>query len=428
MNGLKITILQGTTLDQKKEYFYDRKYQSIIIGCDPEACDISFPEHYRDAGVGNEHIAFKRSLGRYQVDLNTDNFVLINGEVPFEDQEITGVAKVQLGENVTIEIEVVDQRKQPHQKKGKNPQPGEQIKWAKRYLRLLFVIIIGLFAAAVYFSDILNRLESNIQVSDENIQRVTDRLQNLSSTLNKIETQTDGITRATIDTVSRSVYLVLVRNSIGGEQPTGTAWVVEGGRLATNAHVARIMETLKSDEEMIVRSPVAPYRSHAVKETLIHPGYAIFNDIWEDYLPCQKVGNKLGLFRTINPADVAILYVEDNEGLSSPLPLATMDELASIEPGMAIAFVGYPSESLLPGNNKKPVPVAQQDEIIRITDFFQTRQNELPNRLIHHGLPVTGGASGSPMFDAEGKVIGVISSMNVSPGNRYGARSPTLLM
>jgi hypothetical protein len=101
-----------------------------------------------------------------------------------------------------------------------------------------------------------------------------------------------------------------------------------------------------------------------------------------------------------------------------------MEELASIEPGMAVAFVGYPSESLLPGNNKKPVPVAQQDEIIRITDFFQTRQNELPNRLIHHGLPVTGGASGSPMFDAEGKVIGVISSMNVSPGNLYGARSP----
>lgn len=422
MNGLKITILQGVTVDQKKEYFFDQQHQYIAIGCDPEACDITFPEYYRDAGMGNEHIAFKRSLGRYQVDLNTDHYVAINGDVPFEDQEIAGTATIQLGESVTIEIQVIDQRTQPHQTRGKNPQPGEQIKRAKKYLWVSFVIIIGLLGAAVYFNGHIIGLESNIQVSDENIQRVTDRLQELSASLNRVETQAHSITRDTIEKISQSVYLVLIRNNAGGEQPLGTSWVIEGNRLATNAHVARAMAKLKSDEEMIVRSPVAPYRTHIVKDTLLHPGFAVFNEIWKDYLPCQKVGNKLALFETVGPADVAILYLEDDDGLSPPLPLATMDELTSIEPGMAVAFVGYPGESLLPGNNKKPVPVAQQDEVIRVTDFFQTRQNELPNRLIHHGLPVTGGASGSPMFNAEGKVIGIISSMNIA--RSFGSRSP----
>lgn len=422
MNGLKITLVQGETIDRRQEYFFDHRKSTIVIGCDPEVCDIAFPEQYKDIGIGNEHLGFKRSLGRYQIDLNTDHYVSIDGDTPFEDQEISGAATVQLGESVVIRIEVIDERKPPVRKRGMNPQPGEQIKKTKKYLLISFVIILGLAVAGVYFNGHLIDLESNVQVSDENIRRVTDRLKDLSFTLDTVEKEADSIARETIDTISRSVYLVLIRNSSGGERPAGTAWVIAGGRLATNAHVAALTEDLAPDEELVVRSPVAPYRTHAVKDVLVHPGYESYLEIWNDYLPCQKVGTILKAFRTIQPADVAILYPEDAEQLNPPLPLANMEELSAIEPGMKVAFVGYPSESLLPGNNKKPAPVAQQDEVIRITDFFQTRQSESPNRLIHHGLPITGGASGSPMFNSDGKVIGIVSSMNIN--SLFGSRSP----
>ncbi|EGB15569.1 hypothetical protein DND132_2365 [Pseudodesulfovibrio mercurii] len=422
MTGLKISILQGTTSDRKTEYYFDHRHQMVVVGCDAESCDISFPERYRDTGMGNEHIAFRRSLGRYQVDLNMDNHVLIDGETPFEDQEIAGTATVQLGEDVIIEVEVIDERRQPKNNTGRNLQAGEQVQRTNRHLRTLLVFLVLLGAAMLYIGEHQFWLESDIHVSDDNVQRVAARLDAISATLTQVKGQADGIPREVIEGISRSVYLILVRNSGGGEQPAGTAWVIEGNRLVTNAHVAGQLERLKPQEEMIARSPVAPYRSYVIKDAFIHPGYAAFGDLWSGYWPCQKVGDKLSLFKTTTPADVAILYPENPEDLGRPLPLATMEELSAIGPGMPVAFVGYPMEALLPGNNKKPAPVAQQDEIIRVTDFFQTRRDDFPNRLIHHGLPVTGGASGSPMFTAEGKVIGIISSMNVSPGT--WARTP----
>lgn len=416
MIGLKITIIKGSTTDNCTEYFFDHQHRYIVLGCDPAICHVSFSEKYKQLGIGNEHLAFKRSLGRYQIDLNTDHFVTIDGAIPFEDQELNGTATISLGEEIIIAIEVIDQRQQPHLSGKKILQPGAQVRKNTHYLRFALLVCVSLVVAIVFFNSNLLGLRSNLEVSEENIQRVVTNLKSLSHEVDRVERLSDVITQETINRVSNSVYLVLVRNSDGAEVPAGTAWVIDDKRLATNAHVAMIYESLKAEEELIVRASIRPYRTHVVSRIELHPGYKRFPELWQEYLPCQKVRDKLVPMKTASPADVALLTLKNTEWLNPPLSLATPEELGLIEAGMKVAYIGYPSESLLPGNNKKPVPVAQQDEVIRVTDFFQTRIQNGPNRLIQHGLPITGGASGSPMINAAGKVVGLISSMNVSRG------------
>lgn len=419
MNGIKITIIDGHTVNNKSEYFFDQRHNYIVLGCDPEVCDIVFPEKYKMSGVGNEHMAFKRSLGRYQLDLNTDHFVTVDGSPPFEDQELTGTATICLGEEILISIEIIDDRQQPHLNGKIIPQPGTQLKKTTNYLKGAIALTITLICLILFLNSNLLNIKASVTVSEESIQQVAENLAILSGELDKIERQAEHIPLDTIAKTSDSVYLVLVRNSKGAEKAAGTAWVIDDRHLVTNAHVAIASEHLKADEELIVRAPTPPYHSYEIKEIRLHPGYKHFIESWKEYLPCQMSGDKLIPMKTVTPADVALLTVDTKAQLNPPLKLASVEELEQLTPGTKVAFTGYPSEALLPGNNHKPVPVTHQDEIIRITDFFQTRWGNGNNRLIQHGLPITGGASGSPMINATGKVVGVISSMNISRSN-YG--------
>lgn len=414
MIGLKVTITKGSTVSNETEYFFDQEHRYIVLGCDPNVCDIVFIEDHREQGVGNEHIAFKRSLGRYQLDINTDHYVVINGEAPFEDQEIAGKSIVGLGDSVTLEIEVIDNRKNTSYSGKKLIQPGAQVKKNKRYIWGAFSGIAILSLALFMFSNNLFEVEKNITVTQENINQAVKNITDLSAELDRVEVLADTISQATIQKVTQSVYLVLIQNNEGGERPAGTAWVFSDSQLATNAHVAAAFSKLKENEQLIVRSSIAPYKTHVVKNALLHPGFERFQTLWNSYLPVQKMGERLIKMVTASPADVAILELTSSEGLNPPIPLANLDELDQILPGKKVAFVGYPSEKLLPGDMKRPSPVVQQDEIVRVTDFFLNKQANENNRLIHHGLPLTGGASGSPMFNSKGEAIGLISAMNIS--------------
>ena len=418
VSGIKFTVLEGETADGTKEFFFDSSVRDIVIGHDPIACQIVLPEASIEDGIGAEHIGFRRSLGRYQVDLNTALYVEIDRRRPIEDMELEKVHEVKLGKRLKLRLEVIDTRPAP-KRVGKQMMQSADL--SRRNQRILFagLVLVAGVAGAVAFTQLrLSEVKTAAEESKKSLDGVVQNVDSLSESLSFLNEQVDTISTDVLNNVSRSVYLVVKADRLGGERAQGTAWVTEGGKLATNAHVADSFNKLKPGESLWVRASVAPYESHKVTEVDLHPGFKRFRKMWNDYLPAQRQGGRLQLMRTASPADVALMTVEQPEKLQPKLELATRDELEALRPGIRVAFSGYPSELLLPGALKSPSPVIQQDEIIRLTNFFMVNQPK-GNRLIHHGLPITGGASGSPIIDASGKVIGLISSGNFVFAGRF---------
>ncbi|MFM7646846.1 MAG: TIR domain-containing protein [Cyanobium sp.] len=111
--GLRIRILEGRTVDGRTEYEFPASpslpHERIVIGRAPGHCGIVFVDDLRHHGLAEEHMAFQRSLGRYLLDVNFRNAVLVDGRRVFEEQELRGTHELQLGDSVRLEVTVVEE-------------------------------------------------------------------------------------------------------------------------------------------------------------------------------------------------------------------------------------------------------------------------------------------------------------------------------
>ncbi len=396
-NGLKVTILEGKTTANKKDYFFSSQQDYIVFGCDAESCHVVFDDEVSHTDIGSEHLGLRRSLGRYQLDLNTDYYVAVDGVTAYEEQELSGKVELTLGDSVRIQIEVIDHRKQAKSDTKAHVHHAEISKTNRNAVIALAAIILTIVFVSLYAFDNTEKNINDVMVD-----------------IDSIKLKDESISTEVINKIKQSVYVVLKQNNAGGESLQGTAWVTDNGKMATNAHVAKLFKSKKADEKLLVRSSVPPYQTHEVTSIDIHPGYELFKKMWKEYLPVQKGLLSFEVMNTISPADVALMQVTNPEKLASPLSIASAHQLSALQVGTPVAFVGYPAENLLPGTLKQPVPVAQQDELVRLTDFFMTDREDGNNRLIQHGLPLIGGASGSPLFTENGSIIGIISAVNAT--------------
>jgi hypothetical protein len=328
-----------------------------------------------------------------------DHRVSVNGKEAFEEQEISGEVEISLGNGVKLKIEVIDERP-PEKEYDDHEQTGTTVRSNRQVLRWVTAVVPLILVLIYLIADQSAGLEGDIS-------ELRGKLSDIDAAPPKV------ISEETINIIRNSVYVVVKQNQSGGEALIGTAWVTEGRRLATNAHVADVFQKLASHERLLVRASVSPHESFYVTEAKLHPGFEAYARLWKDYFPAQLGLKGFEVMQTISPADVALLSVSEAAQLAPPLRLASREQARTISPGLAVGFVGFPSERLLPGSLKQPSPVAQQDELVRITNFFMVNEKD-NNRLIQHGLPLTGGASGSPLFSAEGKVIGIISAINTA--------------
>jgi len=181
------------------------------------------------------------------------------------------------------------------------------------------------------------------------------------------------------------------------------------------------------DFELLVRSPDggpdAPSQEFEVIRIELHPGFNALQDDYLSFLPVtvNPVQNRgIELLRLIGGFDVALMSVKNPDGLTEGLQLASRETMVALSPGDPVAFAGYPMEGLA-GSNAQPIspnPTSQVGTITSLTDFFNVRRADEDNLLIQHSMPLTGGASGSPMINSEGKVVGVVSAANFAFLNR----------
>lgn len=236
--------------------------------------------------------------------------------------------------------------------------------------------------------------------------------------LKEVEDGTRDRMTAVLAASAPSVWLVGARGSDGGFTPMGTAWTVAPQRLATNAHVADgLAEAWGAGHECIAIGGGSTGDEIVIgRDVLVHPAYRP----WGTMLASQvaaRAGGAVEHVSLIIPGDVALLEVLDGDA-GTPLTLA--DSTAStLRPGDVVGYSGYPME------NVAGLPTRQSvvGRVSALTTFFFRSSKADDTQLIHHNAVVVGGASGSPLLNAKGEVVGIVcaGSFVFTPD---GQRSP----
>ncbi|MGQ0628470.1 MAG: trypsin-like peptidase domain-containing protein [Phycisphaerales bacterium] len=211
--------------------------------------------------------------------------------------------------------------------------------------------------------------------------------------------------REALRAAADSVLLVGVRDK-EGFTPLGTAWTGAPGVLVTNAHVAVALRAKLKDAGE--GSAVIARRGPALEGELLigaiedHPAF----EPWNELLAGQVVraGQQLESANLVPVCDVALLRVMSGEA-GKPLKLAEAGGGAS--PGDPIGYAGFPTEGIA----GLPALQTLTGSVSAVTDFFcraAPTTTDPDGLLIHHNAVSTGGASGSPLINERGEVVGLV--------------------
>lgn len=410
---LRIEIVSGPGAGTV--HVFEDDVDVVEIGRDTAHCRVTFPADF--TSVGRRHVAIRNSGGHYGLETNLRNPVLIDGREPFDGEPLEGVHVLQLGEDgPSLKITTSIDSALPETRIGTAMlSPSQETRRSAGRLRLALWATLALVFVLAGFGGWLyvERERESRQVAE------------LVAKLEKVE-NTEVIAPSVLRDVAKSVYLVLILSPDSSETPVGTAWVYDGGVLATNAHVAAAFNQRTPGDTMIVRSSVSPYSTFRVETVAVHPDYERFTQAWEKFKPFRSVGGDVEVLDAPGEGyDVALLYTEPGGDLGPALTVADASEIDALQAGDAVAYAGFPMEKLASGgtNPVAPVPQIQLGNVTALSDYFLLPVIPAERYLIQHSIPATGGASGSPMVNRKGHVVGLISGINIIQ-TEDGARAP----
>lgn len=394
----------------------------VTVGRHP-SCDVEFPPEA--VAVSRYHLAFERKLARYRLVMQADNSVWVDGEEAFEGDELPAAVRLTLGEpnGPVLLVETIEDDDLPAtQRYARHDSAARTAAQAARRGRILLAALAVALVAVGLALGWMRHAERQ------------DRAALLAAFRGGGGPQAEEQLAARLREAKSSVYLVAAKDA-QGISPFGTAFVVGRGVLATSAHVAEQFTDMGEGMSLMVRAAGAPLRGAApgdiaVTKVLMHPHYRRFEDAWRAYGPLAAGAG--GDNRAITEAggyDVALLMVApgDADQLGPPLPLAADADLMALQPGDSVGYVGFPMESAALGGVNLDDPQAQLQigRLTALTDFFLVKGDTADRQLLQHSLPVQGGASGSPMLDRHGQVVGIISGGNLVEINGEGVRVST---
>lgn len=168
-------------------------------------------------------------------------------------------------------------------------------------------------------------------------------------------------------------------NRVGG---CCSAFAIEPGVLATNAHCVRACNTRGGTPIVTRNESGGKVRFNIVKMTM-HPAYN----------PESK--------RADTP-DVGLLRIDGR--MSKTVTIASDAELRALGPGDDAYVIGFPGRVMDPIS---PAATFLQGRIGRVMNFNEENTTADQTYLIQHDAVTRGGNSGSPIFNQYGHVIGV---------------------
>lgn len=402
----------------------------VRIGRDPARCRMVLPAEY--VSVSRQHCVLRSVLGRVRLRVNKENPVFVAGAQGWDDSVVRDGSELRLGPSgPRLRMTVSDSDAPPGLNStvfsGAGYVPLEQVvqeesKRTSEELRghrhkvWLGAAFVGIAAVAGILLAIDARAETGRLVAANFSEEQRRSVLALVARPPEPKLDLGAVVRA----VSPSIYCVVDRDGPSARH-VGTAWVFdrEAGLVATNSHVAEewkegrtFLRTLGKGSDDI---PVAASR--------LHPGYERFAALCEKYAEALMLGGGANS-KTVVACDVALLQVapEHRAQLAPNLPVLARSELANIGSGRPCASVGFPAEGLA-FNVDRPQSRSHIGHVIATSDFFMAPSAVDDAQLVHTDLPVTGGASGSPVFDERGRVLGIINAGSFTLGME-GRRIP----
>jgi len=183
--------------------------------------------------------------------------------------------------------------------------------------------------------------------------------------------------------------------------PSGTGWTAGPDLLATNAHVVEgLKEGLKKldDGRAIARRGDKLDIVMELGEWRVHPSYTE----WDKFM------NSVVAAKLIQPFDVALIKVSSGNA-GTPLQLANSQQMERLLPGESVGYVGFPMEGKV-NVLSRPSIMRDVGTLSAYTDQFLQPRNATVPGILHYTLRTRGGASGSPVFSSDGRVIAVHSA------------------
>lgn len=355
----------------------------ITIGRDPDRCQIVYPPDCTI--VGRVHCALLRQpSGDWAIELYGDHYAEVDGEPVDTRRAIPNGAKIRLGRHDGPSFTANVARDAASPDLGLTGAQQKQIS-VRRLVRRDVRIALGVAVLAVVAAVgtlIYNKIESD---------RIRQRL-------------------------DRSAFLVEIRHRPDGcPDWDATAWSVGRDLLVTNAHVV----DEAGSGTMLVRAPGPAGKEYEVIGSVLHPGYKAFTAFVRAQDLVKWDAGQIETPPTGLAYDVALLRVKGPLPEDSILPLATQSELQSLWKGMQIQSEGYPSQNVAGSSvlGCGATPKYRAGVIESLTDYFSSaEQDPKETLLVMHNIPITCGASGSPVVGEDGKVIAVISAFSSTGG------------
>jgi Trypsin-like peptidase domain len=391
---------------------FDDNVDSVVFGRDPETCQVVYPPDYNV--VGKKHFELRRGrAGDYTVGLFGQRYVGINANQADDDDPVASGDVFRLGrkdDGPSFDVEIT---KPASAILGPTGEQEIVVPRGERERKLRRQLIVGGGAIVVALIGVFGALYANhLRTS-----RIDYQLEAMADAA--AENAKKQFSDAELDRLKNAVYLVAQREN-DDYKPVATAWAFAADKVATNAHVAKAIAG-GAPGEFVLFGPGGGEPIQIEKDVVWHSGYQTF----KDYKP--SVGKaQWGNFEPLNiisQYDVGILTVD----LKTPLPkdpgtnkpvtldLASADELDHLKPGDPVASVGFPTEGLAGVGVASEAPSEMHfGNISALTDVFMCRADPLHQLLIQHSVPVAGGASGSPLIDGRGNVIGLVTGGNTT--------------
>lgn len=399
--SITITHLEGPLKGQEQRF--DDRVETILFGRDREAAQVIYPPEFTT--IGRKHFQLRRmASGDYHTELFGKGYVAINGVPAENDMLVKSGSEFRLGKKdgpaFKLEIErpqATEELPETGLQDDMTTATGRLTKRVAAGFGAVVTVLVALFAFNYYTRSTLEE-----QIAAANAEAAARAEKEFSE--------------ATLARLEAAVYLV-AKDEDGKPLPEATAWAFAPNLLATNAHVTQAI--MGHEDEFFL---VAPDGRHIkIKAVVSHPGYLDFGN-YKQTLGTARYG-KFTPLDLINEYDVGIIEIDP----STPLPvdaktgrpvtleLASQDELEALAPGAAVASAGFPYENIKgSATATKAPPVLHFGFISSLTDVFMSRTDPAHALLIQHSVPVTGGASGSPLIDTSGKVIGIVNGGNTN--------------
>jgi V8-like Glu-specific endopeptidase len=190
-----------------------------------------------------------------------------------------------------------------------------------------------------------------------------------------------------------SAVAVVFQAKVGVKpSPYCTAFAIAPSTFATNAHCIKRENPKLAFFISLNKKSNKHYR---VVKQVAHPRFE------ESSINFEGQRSKRSIF------DVGLLYIDGK--VEKYFPMANEAELRKLSAGVPVALIGFPMVNLERENMdiRNPIATMKTGIITSVRDAFLGNSGFKNNHQIQHDMGTAGGASGSPIINTKGQVVGL---------------------